>query len=186
MTEADIAIVGAGPAGLSAALYAARFLRLTLVLHDGMSRAARIPLTHNVPGFEAGITGRRLVTKMSRHAVKYGAKIVKARIWRISRTAGGRFELLSENGRSWSARAVILATGVEDNPIPIEKRLHELALKEGLLRYCPVCDGYEHRNQRIGVLGCDVSGAAEALFLRQYLRGRSVADAVQRGAERRG
>ena len=168
MTEADIAIVGAGPAGLSAALYAARFCRSTLVLHDESARAARIPKTRNVPGFEAGITGPGLVRKMARHAERYGAKILPARIWRVSRTAGGGFELLSNNGRSWSSRALILATGLEDNRIPIDERLHERAIRRGVLRYCPICDGYEHRDQRIGVVGCDVSGAAEALFLRQF------------------
>ena len=168
MSEADIAIVGAGPAGLSAALYAARFCRSTIVLHDGSARAAQIPKTRNVPGFQAGITGPGLVRRMSGHAAKYGAKILPARIWRISRTAGGGFELLSEGGRSWSARAVILATGLEHNRIPIGERLHAQAIRRGVLRYCPVCDGYEHRGERIGVVGCDVSGASEALFLRQY------------------
>ncbi len=168
MTEAEIAVVGAGPAGLSAALYAARFLRSTLVLHDGSPRAARIPRTRNVPGFEAGVAGAQLITKMSRHATRYGAKLVAARIWRVERTAGGGFELLSENGRSWSARAVILATGLEHNHIPMDPRCHELASQQGILRYCPVCDGYEHRGKRIGVVGCDVSGAGEALFLRRY------------------
>ena len=55
-----------------------------------------------------------------------------------------------------------------DTRIPIDKGLHERAVQKGALRYCPVCDGYEHRGQRIGVIGCDVSGAAEALFLRQF------------------
>ena len=168
MTEADIAIVGAGPAGLSAALYAARFCRSTLVLHDGSARAARIPRTRNVPGFESGITGPSLIARMSRHSAKYGAKIVEAHISRLYRSPGSGFELKSEEGDSYSARALILATGLECNSIPIDDRLHARAIRRGVLRYCPVCDGYEHRGERIGVVGCDVSGASEALFLRQF------------------
>lgn len=170
MTQADIVIVGAGPAGLSAALYAARFCRDTLVLHDGASRAASIPVTQNVPGFADGVTGTDLVERMSRHAMRFGARIRKARISRVGRNAGNTFELQSEEGESWIARALVLATGLEHNRIPIDSDLHERAVHRGVLRYCPVCDGYEHRGQRIGVVGCDVSGAAEALFLRQFSR----------------
>jgi thioredoxin reductase (NADPH) len=168
MSDADIVIVGAGPAGLSAALYAARFCRSTLVLHDGSARAARIPRTRNVPGFAAGITGPGLIARMSRHAAKYGAKIVEARIARVYSDGGGEFALKSTEGQSYSARALILATGLESNSIPIDSRLRERAIKRGVLRYCPICDGYEHRGERIGVVGCDVSGASEALFLRQF------------------
>ena len=168
MPQADIVIVGAGPAGLSAALYAARFCRDTLVLHDGASRAASIPVTQNVPGFADGVTGTDLVERMSRHAMRFGARIREARISRVVRDAGKAFELQSEEGESWIARALILATGLEHNCIPIDRDLHECAVQRGVLRYCPVCDGYEHRGQRIGVVGCDVSGAAEALFLRQF------------------
>lgn len=168
MTEAEIAIVGAGPAGLSAALYAARFLRATLVLHDRAPRAAQIPLTRNVPGFVDGIAGPDLLQRMTHHAMKYGARLIAARVERATRTKDGTFELQCENGRSWSARALILATGVEHNRLPIDADLHERAIKQGAVRYCPVCDGYEHVHDRIGVVGCDVSGAAEALFLRQF------------------
>jgi thioredoxin reductase (NADPH) len=70
--------------------------------------------------------------------------------------------------RRRAARTLILATGIELNQIPIDDRLHEQALEYGVLRYCPVCDGYEHRGQRVGVVGCDESGAGEALFLRQF------------------
>jgi thioredoxin reductase (NADPH) len=168
MIDTDVAIVGAGPAGLSAALYAARFCRSTLVLHDGSARAARIPRTRNVPGFAAGITGPSLISRMSRHAAKYGAQIVEAHVSGVPRTARGGFELWSKDGTCYSARALILATGLECKSIPLDDRLHARAIKRGLLRYCPVCDGYEHRGERIGVVGCDVSGASEALFLRQF------------------
>jgi thioredoxin reductase (NADPH) len=167
MNKADVVVVGAGPAGLSAALYAARFCRSTLVLHDGTARAARIPLTHNAPGFQEGIAGPDLIERMTRHATNFGAKFAEAHVASATR-ADGAFELHADDGRTWTARALILATGVTMNQIPIDERLHELALKFGVLRYCPVCDGYEHRGKRIAVVGCDVSGAAEALFLRQY------------------
>ena len=164
---AEIAIVGAGPAGLSAALYAARFCRRTLVLHDDAPRAARIPCTHNVPGYEDGVAGADLVARMARHASKFGACLERGNIKAIARHES-EFELSAADGRRWFARSVILATGLELNQIPIDRQLHEVALKNGVLRYCPVCDGYEYRNRRIAVVGCDVSGAAEALFLRRY------------------
>jgi thioredoxin reductase (NADPH) len=163
----DVAVVGAGPAGLSAALYSARFCRRTLVVHDGAPRAARIPRTHNVPGFEDGVVGADLVARMARHASKFGACLEPARIRGIAHRENA-FELAAEDGRIWFARSVILATGLELNQIPIDPRLHEVALQNGVLRYCPVCDGYEYRGKRVAVIGCDISGAAEALFLRQY------------------
>ncbi len=163
----DIAIIGAGPAGLSAALYAARFCRSTIVLHDGAARAARIPRTFNVPGFDGGVAGPDLLERMARHATEFGAKVVETRIVAAQRDKGS-FVLTGLHGTKWRARSVILATGLTLNEIPIDRDLHEAAIGWGVLRYCPVCDGYEHQGNRLGVVGCDISGAAEALFLRQY------------------
>lgn len=97
----DIAIVGAGPAGLSAALYAARYCRRTLVLHDGTARASRIPLTHNAPGFDAGIAGTDLLERMTRHAQKFGAQLVKARVVKLT-APESQFLLEDEKGAIWS------------------------------------------------------------------------------------
>lgn len=164
----DILIVGAGPAGLSAALYAARFLRSTLVLHDASPRAAQIPLTHNVPGYADGIAGCDLLARMARHAEEYGAAIREAEVTAAHRGEDGLFRLEGAGGESWTARALILATGVAQNQPPLPGDVHQAAVDAGVLRYCPVCDGFEHKGQRIAVLGCDVSGAAEALFLATY------------------
>lgn len=163
----DIAIIGAGPAGLSAALYAARFCRSTLVLHDGTARAARIPRTYNVPGFDGGVAGKDLLDRMVRHAEEFGARLVSSKVADVSHT-DGVFSLAGEDGAMWSARALILATGLELNQVPLDEDLHEAAIASGVLRYCPVCDGFEHQGARIAVLGCNVSGAAEALFLSGY------------------
>jgi thioredoxin reductase (NADPH) len=162
----EIAIVGAGPAGLSAALYSARFCRSTLVLHDGKPRAARIPKTYNAPGFNDGVAGADLVDRMTCHAAQFGASLVQAHIDRAERVDD--VFVLHGAGREWRARALIVATGLNLNQIPIDADTHQQAIDMGVLRYCPVCDGFEHQGKRIAVVGCDVSGAAEALFLRQF------------------
>ena len=163
----DIIIVGAGPAGLTAALYAARYCRRTLVLHDGQSRAAEIPLTHNVPAFPSGITGPDLLERMRQHAAHYGACFAMAEVI-SAEVRGDGFRLTARDGRCWSAAALIVATGVQLHKIPLDQPTHDAAVSAGVLRYCPICDGFEHRGTRIGVVGCSASGAAEALFLKSF------------------
>lgn len=167
MTGYDIAIVGAGPGGLSAALYAARLCRSTIVFHNHDARASRIPKTYNAPGFDEGVSGPDIIERMTRHATRFGAELINATIVDASATRYG-FELTGDDGSVWRARALILATGLYLNQIDLPHEVHEAAIANGVLRYCPVCDGYEHRGKRIGVVGCDVSGAGEALFLRQF------------------
>lgn len=167
MEDIEIAVVGAGPAGLSAALYAARFCRRTSVLHNGTSRASRIPRTYNVSGFQNGIAGPELLDRMREHAEEFGANLISANI--VSAVVGqSGFRLNDDQGQSWTARAVILATGLELNEIPIDRDVHEAAIAHSVLRYCPICDGYEHRDKRIAVVGFSTTGAAEALFLRTF------------------
>lgn len=163
----DCLVVGAGPAGLSAALYLARFHRRVLVLHDGTSRALRIPRTHNVPGFPEGVAGGDLIARMTRHAEEYGAQVREAEVVQVSR-GDDAFVLGTRDGETLRAPALILATGLFLNQVPLSHDAHEAAIRAGVLRYCPICDGHEHTGQRIGVVGCDRQGAAEALFLRTY------------------
>ena len=162
----DVVVVGAGPAGLTAALYLGRYHRSVLVLHDGRSRALRIPLTHNVPGFPDGVVGTELIARMSGHAESYGSRIEEAEVTRVERRDG--LFMVSGGGRVWHARALILATGIALHEVDLPRPVHEAAIAAGVLRYCPICDGYEHTDRSIGVIGCDANGAAEALFLRQY------------------
>lgn len=164
--ECDVLIVGAGPAGLAAALYLARYRRRALVVHDGTSRAARIPLSYNLPGFPGGITGPDLLQRMQEQAALYGALFAEDRIERLHRS-GGAFEAMGK-GRVYKARAVILATGVSLNQVELVSDVHEEAISQGCLRYCPICDGYEASNKAVAVLGSSTHGAREALFLRQY------------------
>lgn len=106
---------------------------------------------------------------MIRHAEKVGATLVEAHVDVVAK-ADGYFTLADVKGVKWAARSVILATGLKLNQVPLEGDVHEAAIAHGVLRYCPVCDGFEHKDARIAVLGCDLSGAAEALFLSGYSR----------------
>jgi thioredoxin reductase (NADPH) len=163
----DCIIIGAGPAGLTAALYLARYRRDPLVVHDGSARAARIPLTHNVPGFPEGISGVRLLEKMTEHAQAYGATLMEGRVTALAEGGDG-FLITLDDGQTLAARAVILATGILLNQVDLPPDVHEQAIKDDVLRYCAVCDAFEHIDRRIGVVGCGESGAGQALFLSRY------------------
>jgi thioredoxin reductase (NADPH) len=164
----DCLIVGGGPAGLTAAIYLARFHLDILVVDGGKSRAAWIPCTRNHAGFPEGIEGKELLRRMREQACKYGAKIETELVTKLERDGKtGLFEANWGSGQT-NARTVLLATGVANRRPPMDEELHDEALARGLVRYCPICDGYELTDKRVGVIGGDRHGVAEALFLRSY------------------
>ena len=160
----DVAIVGGGPAGLAAAVYLARFLRSVVVCDADDGRAKLIPRTRNCPGFPEGLQGEALLSRLRIQAVAYGTKLVKAAVEKIV-TSDGVF-LLETDAGDFSATCVILATGIVDRA-PAIPGLRE-AIVAGSIRLCPICDAYEARGQRIGVVGADHSALREALFLKDY------------------
>lgn len=165
----DILIVGAGPAGLTAGMYLARYRRKVRIVHDGRSRALWVPRSRNIPGFPDGIVGADLIARMSDHAARYGAEIVEGRVVEIARDEDrALFRARLDSGAVIGARGLILATGVDTNLAKLDSGDHQAAVRSGVLRYCPICDGFEHSDERIAVLGSDLHGAAEAMFLRQY------------------
>jgi thioredoxin reductase (NADPH) len=164
----DCLIVGGGPAGLTAAIYLARFHLDIMVVDAGKSRASWIPCTRNVSGFPDGISGTDLLRRMRDQAVKYEAKIETEFVSKLEHDSNGGLFTATAGSGSWQARTVLLATGITNRRPPIEEELHEQALARGLIRYCPICDGYEVTDKRIGVIGSDRHGVAEALFLRSY------------------
>lgn len=163
----DCAIIGAGPAGLTTAIYLARF-HLTIRMFDcGSSRAAMIPRTHNHAGFPGGIAGPDLLAKMHEQARAFGADCEAVTVTAIKR-AGEDFIVRTDRS-TLRARTVLLATGVVNyRPSGLDDALHDTALARGLLRYCPICDGYEVTDRRVGVIGTGDHGMREALFLRGY------------------
>jgi thioredoxin reductase (NADPH) len=160
----DCVVIGAGPGGLTAALYLARFRRRFLVLDAGRSRAGWIHRSHNHPGFPNGVSGVDLLARQRRHARRYGAHIRKATVDSLTPSPDG-FKLRA-GGRRFTARTVLLATGVVDNEPGLPDLEH--AFVRGMIRICPICDGYEAIDQAVAVIGNSEHGAREAEFLRTY------------------
>ncbi|MDQ2080992.1 NAD(P)/FAD-dependent oxidoreductase [Xanthobacteraceae bacterium Astr-EGSB] len=162
----DCLIVGGGPAGLTAALYLARYRRDVLVVDDGASRAALIPESHNYPGFSDGISGEALLDRLGEQAEQYGARRLRGRVEALRRE-GGLFVAHSD-GKSLHARRVLLATGIVDDSPDLPDL--EYVIERGALRYCPICDAYEALDKKIGVLGRATPAAKKARFLRTWSR----------------
>jgi thioredoxin reductase (NADPH) len=164
-TPFDVAIIGGGPAGLTAAIYLGRFLRSAIVIDAGNARANLIPRTHNCPGFPDGIEGPELLRRLGLQAERYGARLVADRVEAVE-ISNGTFVLATGSRGQFQARRVILASGIVDKMPDIQNRRQALA--DGVLRLCPVCDAFEAKNKRIGVVGPEDLALKEALFLRGY------------------
>lgn len=162
----DALIIGGGPAGLTAAIYLARFHLVTIVVDAGRSRARTIPRTRNHAGYPGGIPGADLVAAMRAQAEEYGATLVAGHVDALTRD-GDRFVAKGEFGEV-TAAAVLLATGVVNRRPAMADPLHDAALAAGRIRYCPVCDGFEVTDARVGVLGTGDHAVSEAVFLRSF------------------
>jgi thioredoxin reductase (NADPH) len=160
----DCLIVGAGPAGLTASIYLARFRRRIKTVDAGFSRASLIPISHNYPGFPDGISGNDLLMRFRAQAVRYGASIDSGLITRIEKIEGG-FAASCGDDR-FTTRTVLLATGVVDIE-PVLPNLKD-AIRSGYIRHCPICDGYEVIDKKVAVIGFGKGGLKEALFLKCY------------------
>ena len=163
--EIDCLVIGAGPAGLTAAIYLARFRRSVVILDSGSSRAALIPNSHNYPGF-AGISGVDLLAKLRVQATRYGAVLEHGTVESLE--PAGQMMHARLGGRTFTARKVLLATGIVDEK-PALPSLPEFIYRGGV-RFCPICDGYEAMDKRIAVVGPLAKAIKKALFLRAYSR----------------
>jgi thioredoxin reductase (NADPH) len=165
--ELDCLIVGGGPAGLTAAIYLARFRRRFVLVDAGRSRAAWIPTSHNQPGFPDGIEGRELLRRMRAQAQHFGAPIRPGEVLRLDRRAGSFIATIADGSRL-RARHVLLAAGADDRAAPLPLPALEEAVGRGLIRYCPICDAYEARGRRMALVGARRCRIHEAMLLRGY------------------
>jgi thioredoxin reductase (NADPH) len=164
--EYDVIIVGAGPAGLCAALYAGRGMLKSLTIERGApgGELLNTDLIEDYIGFES-IKGWDLAQKMAAHAKKFGAQLVTDTVERVRKASDGWFDIETAHGRTYRAPAVILTAGGTPVKlgIPGEK---EYAGKG--VSYCAVCDGAFFKGERLAVVGGGDAAVEEADYLTRY------------------
>jgi thioredoxin reductase (NADPH) len=169
-------IVGAGPAGLSAAVYMGRFRRRTLVLDCGDGRWSYGQINHNYLGFPAGVSGIRLHELGRAQAERFGVVFQDAEVTKVRRDDRG-FHIATRKG-AHRARALIWAAGVHDR-WPEFERARRLVGKH--LFWCIVCDGWRARDLRVLVLGDTDRAVGTTLQFRTYTRRVTLLSDPRRG-----
>lgn len=160
--EFDYIIIGAGPAGLASAQYAARSGLSTLVLENGAEGGQLMQITEleNYPGFFPSISGTDLIEKMVNQTLEFGAKIETVQISSIDKH-DNRFTLTSKN-KIFKSKCLLVATGAvhRNLQVPGEKEFTGRGVS-----YCAVCDGPFFKNKNIFVIGGGDSACSEAIYL---------------------
>jgi thioredoxin reductase (NADPH) len=162
----EIAIIGAGPAGLTAALYAGRALKRTILLEAGIPGGELLNTedVEDYPGF-ASIKGPVLAETMTKHALAFGAELVTARVTSITPQPDGLKRIELEEGEPYFAEAVIITAG--GHPRKLDVPGEEEFAGRGV-SYCAVCDGAFFKGQHLAVIGGGDAAIEEATFLTRY------------------
>ncbi|MBY5635167.1 NAD(P)/FAD-dependent oxidoreductase [Rhizobium leguminosarum] len=161
----DALVVGAGPGGMTAAIYLARLNRKIAVVDSGHSRALLIPRSRNHPAFPEGIEGFELLRRMRLQLQNFGVDTVTGAVRRLRRCEAGCFVVEFTGGRIW-ANNIVLATGIRDIFPPVDDAAD--LVRSGHLRFCPICDGYEIAGRPAVVIGATERAASEARFLKSF------------------
>ncbi|MDH4223065.1 MAG: thioredoxin-disulfide reductase [candidate division Zixibacteria bacterium] len=163
----DLIILGGGPAGLTAAIYATRAKLDTLVIEKAMPGGyiSTTDWIENYPGFADGISGMELSRKMEEHAKKFGAKIIQGEVTNIELKSEPK--LVETNHSKYRARTIIIATGNEPKKlnVPGEEKFRGRGVS-----YCATCDGPFFKDKDIVIVGCGNSGLQEGLYLLRFVK----------------
>ena len=161
----DLIIIGAGPAGLTAGLYAARS-RLKTLLLERLSPGGQVLLTdsvENYPGFPEGISGFELMDRMRSQAERFGLSIESREVIRLNITRDKK-EVITDKG-TLEARSLILTMGATPRKLNIEG---EVSLTGKGVSYCATCDGPFYRDREVAVIGGGDTAVEEALYLTRF------------------
>lgn len=167
MEKERLVIIGCGPAGLTAAIYAARASLSPLVI-SGQLPGGLLTQTgevENFPGFEEGISGYELMDKMDKQAKRFGARVIFDAVSSVQFTDGGVQTLKLMSGKEIEADAVIIAAGATPRWLGLES---EERLKNRGVSACATCDGAFYRNMEVAVAGGGDSAMEEATFLTKF------------------
>jgi thioredoxin reductase (NADPH) len=165
-SQHDLIIVGGGPAGLCAAMYAGRGMLDSVLLERGLpgGELLNTDLVEDYPGFES-IQGRDLAQKMTDHAKKFGADIQQENVESIEKQADGIFDVTTTRGNHFRAPAVILSAG--GAPVKLAVPGEQEYAGRGV-SYCAVCDGAFFKDEVLAVVGGGDAAAEEADYLTKY------------------
>jgi thioredoxin reductase len=164
VSDYDVVIVGAGAAGLNAALLLARARRQVAVVDSGQPRNA--PAAH-MHGFltRDGISPADFLEAGRAEVLGYGARLIDGRVDTVAGSAGGSFTVRLGSGETLYARSILVATGLHDE-LPDVPGVRERWGRDVV--HCPYCHGYEFRDQSIGVLGTSPGAVFHAQLIRQW------------------
>ena len=165
----DVIIIGSGPAGYTAAIYAARAQLKPIVFEGAVTAGGALMNTtevENFPGFQDGIMGPALMENMRAQAVKFGANLITDDVTTANLT-GDVKTVVDGEGREYKAHSVILATGSSYRELGIE---NEKRLSGHGVSWCATCDGFFFRDQDIAVVGGGDSAVEEATFLTRFAK----------------
>ncbi len=165
--EIDIAIIGGGPAGMAAGLYAARALRTTVLFEGGVlgGQIATSDRVENYPGFPEGIGGFELAMAFHQQAEHHGMETVYAMVSSLEQAEDGRFRLVTEGAGDFIAKAVIVTAGANPNKLGVPG---EVELTGRGVSYCATCDAAFFKGMEVAVVGGGDAAVEEAIFTTRY------------------
>ena len=166
MEQIETLIIGSGPAGYTAAIYAAR-ADLKPVLYTGLEPGGQLTTTtevENFPGYPDGVDGPSMMLELQKQAERFGTEVRIGHVTNIlfSKEKGGQHKITSEDGKKIEAKTIIISTGASAKylGIPSEQRLIG-----GGVSACAVCDGFFYKDQEVVVVGGGDTAAEEATYL---------------------
>ena len=162
----DIIVIGAGPGGLTAGIYAGRS-RLKVLILERLSPGGQIAISHrvdNYPGFPEGVSGAELSNKIQSQAARFGAKIVIEEAVKITRD-NRQFIVETANHKKYKTKAIIISTGADPVKLPVPE---EEKFRGRGISYCATCDAAFFKNRTVAVVGGGDTAITDAIYLTKF------------------